>query len=475
MYQIILVDDDKAFLSQLTLDFNWRQFGFEVAASVSNSTEALKTIEFICPDLVITDIVMSGINGIELIKQAKKIFPQMQFAVISQHADFEYAQQLIENGALAYCLKPIDNLKLESLLTKAKEILDAKRMVTQSAFMKMLKSHSNEDVQNFLNSIPFGIHEKKSLYIAVSWGEISDLLIGNVCFSPVRISERCNIYLISSNGEYLQSLAFQHSLINAASKKKLTSFTFCHTDNPSMFFSEKLDSFLNNSLYHFMNPENTCFNTYDISHVHMSEDMWNKLTSAAYNNRCLDMLSNLGAIKKPYLLDIDDALKIYNLCDALLSRIDNDYILHPITHGFELAEEFSSFEKMLDYLSYRLNKAQKDVIPDTVKNKTLREVLEYININFTEQISFRDICTKYCINPSYLSQLFKRETGITFTSYLAKLRIGLAKELLSTTNLRVSEISERIGYDYYFNFTKLFKKETGFTPKQYREQASKIN
>ena len=109
---------------------------------------------------------------------------------------------------------------------------------------------------------------------------------------------------------------------------------------------------------------------------------------------------------------------------------------------------------------------------DLIRNQTLRNVLEYLNRHFSQAISFQELCELHNINGSYLSQLFKKELGITFTAYLTQLRMNRAKELLKTTNLRISEISDALGYDYYFNFTKLFKKEVGMTPKEYRNTYS---
>ncbi|WP_409343047.1 helix-turn-helix transcriptional regulator [Paenibacillus sp. MBLB4367] len=96
--------------------------------------------------------------------------------------------------------------------------------------------------------------------------------------------------------------------------------------------------------------------------------------------------------------------------------------------------------------------------------------MHYANLHFREDLSLRGLAESHFMNPSYISQLFRKETGDTFTGYIAKLRIGSACELLDKEELPVGEIAERCGFHDYFYFTRLFKKVTGQTPTQYRNR-----
>jgi two-component system response regulator YesN len=93
-----------------------------------------------------------------------------------------------------------------------------------------------------------------------------------------------------------------------------------------------------------------------------------------------------------------------------------------------------------------------------------------VNKNFSDDIAIRQISQIFFINPSYLSQLFKKEVGETFTKYLMKLRIQYSCELLKDTSLNISEIAEKSGYADYFYFARVFKKVTGDTPSQFRSK-----
>lgn len=104
----------------------------------------------------------------------------------------------------------------------------------------------------------------------------------------------------------------------------------------------------------------------------------------------------------------------------------------------------------------------------TVKHKTIKSILEYVKINFLKDISIQTLSEEFYVNPSYVSRLFKKELGKTFTEYLSALRIEHACSLFEKTDLSIAEIAEKSGYDDYFYFNKVFKKFTGKTPYQYR-------
>ena len=472
MYQVILVDDEKMILNSLALGFDWHSNGFEVVATSTNSQEALRMIEFIRPDIVFTDIRMPGMDGIELMQKVHRDLPQIQFVVISGYSEFDYARKALEVGALAYCLKPLEDDEIESALARARKILDAKKLVMQSAFTNMLKTHSKENLLTFLHSVPSGIDPNSRMYIAACCGDAAPALIGNMCFSTVSLSSCCNLYLITSNGEYLRSISFRRMLLNAAANKQLSSFAFAEVSRPVDFFQTQLNLLFHAALAHFICPENIVLGEIPLAPLPDNSDLIEQLAASVHQNRPMEVLKQLGFLSDNNTVSIYDAFNVYNLCAELLSHtaMQASTPLPSFSSVFQMTEAYSSFSEMVRILSNHLQRCQNVVNLDMVHNKTFREILEYISQHFTQPISLQDLCQDYCINASYLSQLFKKELGVTFTAYITRLRMDHAKELLSTTNLRISEISEQVGYDYYFNFTKLFKKETGLTPKQYRDQ-----
>ena len=111
-----------------------------------------------------------------------------------------------------------------------------------------------------------------------------------------------------------------------------------------------------------------------------------------------------------------------------------------------------------------------EYVSQEISNETFRAILNYVNQNYLQDISIQSLSLKFYTNPSYISQLFKKEVGETFTAYIAKLRITYACKLLGNTNLMVGEIAEKAGYQDYFYFTKIFKKVVGITPSRFRAE-----
>ncbi len=94
-------------------------------------------------------------------------------------------------------------------------------------------------------------------------------------------------------------------------------------------------------------------------------------------------------------------------------------------------------------------------------------ILRYLEENYEKDLSLKKIADQFHLNASYISQLIRSETGLTYTQYLTELRINKAKELLRTSSLSLAEISEAVGFNDYFYFIKKFKKEVGVTPGKY--------
>ena len=108
------------------------------------------------------------------------------------------------------------------------------------------------------------------------------------------------------------------------------------------------------------------------------------------------------------------------------------------------------------------------VASQKITNKTVDKITAFISENYREQLSLKEIAARFYISPSYLSHLFKRSTSLSVVEYLNSVRIRKAKQLLETTNLKVSEISDRTGFATSAHFSRMFKLGTGLAPKQYR-------
>lgn len=127
MYKVILIDDEPWLLKDMELLIDWERFGFEVTAKISDSEQAIYMIKKHRPDLIICDIKMPGLNGIELMKMVKQRFNDIFVVFVSAYSEFSYAKQAIEMGAYNYILKPTEEEELSNTLKKIATLLDKEK------------------------------------------------------------------------------------------------------------------------------------------------------------------------------------------------------------------------------------------------------------------------------------------------------------------------------------------------------------
>ena len=141
-----------------------------------------------------------------------------------------------------------------------------------------------------------------------------------------------------------------------------------------------------------------------------------------------------------------------------------DYILKPI--------KFDELHKILEHVRMniidRMSTKKKETEPASKNNSIIYSIVEYINSHLTEEITLKELGDLFHINPYYLSQLFKEDTGINYHNYLTTTRINEAKSLLVTTQMTISKVAATVGFSDYRVFTKVFKKYEGVSPTEYR-------
>jgi len=126
MYTIIVADDEEEIRRGIISKVNWEKIGFRVIGEASNGAEALELVEKLDPDLLLTDIQMPFLSGIELAREVREIKPMVQIAFLSGYDDFSYAQQAIQYNIVKYLLKPISSRELEVELSQIKQLIDDK-------------------------------------------------------------------------------------------------------------------------------------------------------------------------------------------------------------------------------------------------------------------------------------------------------------------------------------------------------------
>ncbi|MDD3334929.1 MAG: response regulator [Eubacteriales bacterium] len=469
MHSVLIVDDERMIINSLVFGFDWKGSGFEVVATATNGREALALISSAKPEVVLTDVKMPGLTGIELMEQCRELEAPPLFVIISGHAEFRYAQDAIRLGAAGYCLKPVENEELAEILQQIKGRLEDDEARRNRAMGHFLTAPSPENARPLLA----GFAEGQPIAVGLSDGAGEAPLKGVLPATALRVGERCRMYLIQGDLTALEGYPFRSALLAAVTEGQLSAFVYDVTSQPESYLCNSFEALCGQLYAGFFNPGQNPLGRVEPQSAEPTA-FSEKFRSLCNHNRPKEAIHSLSSLspEEQSALRLGDAVTVHNQCQTLLCRMKNQPCPTPLRFGFEVAERYGSFEAMVKALCRELSHMTGPAFnADQLHNETLRQVVTEINGSFTKEISFQELSTRHCINPSYLSQLFKKELGTTFTNYLNALRMDYARELLETTNLLVSEISDKAGYDSYLTFTKLFKRETGVTPKQYRNQA----
>jgi|GEM_PF-403581 len=502
MRKVLLVDDESWVIESLKDLVQWEAHGYEVVAQANSGADALEAMRLHRPDVVFTDIRMPEINGLELIRRGKAMPSPAQFVVVSGYAEFAYAQKALAYGAVAYCLKPFDEIEIVGVLAKLNKMFAAAASASEDAddytLLHLLEESAGgrerrsedggPDVRERTQAESEASGSERLLeqlarrgltdwegegvaaVVAVGSGEPSGLDGRAV---RVKIGTLKTAYLLrygqaeAAAGRWaeqfppgLAGIGVSARIGNPAELKgaidaaDVLAHQFFVTGSPGVFLPHpQQQQDLNEQM------------------LRMSEAIGGKDLKEV--GRVFERLVGLFEAGG---LSIRHAFQVYNMTLSFLFKLGQT---ENMLYSYEqLTPAFSNVRDMLAGLGNLAasHLGQPDALPHPVetKNQTFNAILQHVTTHFREEMSLQALSEQFFMNPSYISQLFKKEVGETFTAYVARLRIAHACELLEQDGLSVQEVAERIGYLDYFYFARLFKKTTGKTPTQYRAERGQI-
>ncbi len=477
-YHVVLVDDEKMVLNSLALAFNWSETDFEVITTYQNSREAYDQIVLLKPEVVFTDIRMPEMDGLQLMEAVLKKLPHTKFVIISGYEEFSYAKKALTLGAVGYLLKPIEDEEMQSVLKQIKEALIEEDTYLHTIFHSMLNTPTAESISSFTNYLLKTKGCPRFITLAASVYDISCELEGYTHYYKIQSLSNTFLYILDNN-DFITGMGFNQRIRQLILREQIKNF--CHMtvalDHNIYNAVEKL---LDCIYAYYLHPIDITCKDFIVPDKQIKTDYIDLLSIEASKNNVQNVLSLLKNYATLYPVKdrtINGIIKIYNMTISLLYRLDGNYFDEQLRYPGELINAFPDIEAVFQYLIVFLRNTtfiNNKVNMDLIKNDTFKKIIEYINQNYTSPLNFQSICQTYTINPSYLSQVFKRELGTTFTNYIKDLRIRYAKDLLTKTNEPISLICTKVGFDQYFYFSKLFKRETNLTPTQYREQEQRL-
>ncbi|MBM7605533.1 two-component system response regulator YesN [Metabacillus crassostreae] len=513
MKKVFLVDDEVNIREGIMNSINWKNEGLVFCGSASDGEVALPLIEKHQPDIVITDIKMPFMDGLELSRILKERFPSIKIIILSGHDEFEYAREAMRIQITEYCLKPVSSQDLQEILARVVsqikiEELENKRLIDLESQAIQNKTESRD---KFLYGLCEGVYNSSdaikkaanlnlsiisSYYYVVVVEATSESYsmdwIENE-FNCVRFSRKLKESIFIMIGETKELLETESELI----RKRLISHEENTVENSIIFGIGGVESRIRGISISFAEADeekNYSSIIYKYNSKETDRDIESK--KALYQFKRKDLIHFL---KTGQLCDIHNFSRSYS---SYLEKDNNrspfityyflmDFTI-TITHylkeyeiaKLEIMQEINTLEmkaswirKYQDVLTYMADLLKITIISrDKLIGKNgsiIQKVKEYIHENYTnQQLSLQHAADEVNVNASYLSHLFSQETGHTFIEYLTTTRINWAKELLKTTNDKTYEIANKVGYTDSHYFCRTFKKVTGLTTRQYKNQSS---
>ncbi len=384
MYSIIVIDDEPTTPMAIKDYINKTNKDFYVAATFSNGQDAVAYLLENPVNVVITDIYMPEMDGLELSSYIHDHFPHISIIIISGYSEFEYARRAIEYGVSSYLLKPFN---FQELSQKLRAIADQLNILNT-------KNYEKEEVPLFFSDLIDGaVSNKDELYHRFSALDFE----GN--------PEDYSGYII-----YIDLDSYQYT--NWAYERET-------------------------------------------------------LSTAIFN--CLQMACDDSSVYYLYRIGIRYYFVILSLQkkDLALSLIEKNIqdLLH-LKSSVTIKTEFKSIPSLQPTIR---RKPEAKIFSAGEGNQHIQRAIEYIQTHYSEDITREDVANTIYVAPVYFSSLFKQKTGLSFIDYLTTIRMQKAIELLKT-RMKVSEISQKVGYQSRNRFYINFRQYTGYTPTEYRKQ-----
>ena len=528
LYKMILVDDEDEVRGRISSKIS-EETGFSIVGTAGNGYDALELIEKHSPHVVLSDIKMPFIDGIELARIIKRDFPTIRVAFITGYDEFDYAREAIELKVSGYLTKPLTQNDISRFLTKLKidldrefkekynmEILKARYesslpMVIDNYFTSCLVSSQSGRGEDIENLKKHGISLDDSDYL-LSFIKIErrESYWDVIEFEKLKLSVRSVINSILERHTFDHySFMFSDGIVILVKEKgkfflrDIDSVYYEMVKMTEKFLSVQIDMGVSNlhrefsQLYMAYEEAGKAIgyskflNTGRIVYINQLENSKPKVLSLKENDiknieynvkfgserelRNVIESLRLSAVKdsetitnyRPYIINMMNV--IVNFSDSIEADLTE------IIGGdiFQKMVQFSSMEQLFDWVQSVLIRLRELNLKTKMSNsqKLLDSAVKYIHSHYRDPgISMETVCEDLGISISYMSLLFKKHKETTFVKYLTSVRIEKAKELLKLTGDRIVEIAGQCGFNDVYYFSHCFKKYMGLSPKKYREE-----
>lgn len=524
MYKIFIVEDEPLIrdnLRKMILRIE-QNLSIQFCGEANDGEMALSMMQDLKPDILLTDIRMPFMSGLDLSKHAKQLMPWLKIIIISGFDDFDYARQAIAIGVNRYLLKPVVEKELQDDLKKIIKNIEEQKQEEKSVGTerKLLKEISKEQVLNLLfhgkMTVEFAINQQKNL----NYSFISQKF--RVILCKIFCSDLVDTYKILTNrlfdlfesdsailssfipSEYIKLLISDKDEQNLIEKTYQVANVLQHEISANSKNSAQISiGSTATRISEIQNSYNACRHLFELKKTEtiLSYDEEQINTAANQHptimNESLfeDKLLSLGEKDIPVLLgeianlqnenEAENSLVRYHTLNELItflkkSTYGKTYVeqqnYENLDYLFTISQDQSLFEEVLEKSLAEILNSQSFNKKGSHLSQPLSKAIEYMKENYKNpDISLNSVAKHVSLSPTHFSTIFSQNIGVTFIDYLTELRMKEAKKILFTTKEKLAVITYQVGYNDPNYFSYLFKKRNGLSPTEFRHQEQQKN
>ncbi|WP_304942446.1 response regulator [Vallitalea guaymasensis] len=521
MYKIMIVDDEPIEREAFALVIKNNITDLILAGKASNGFEAIELSTKIKPDIIVMDIKMPGLTGLDAIKEIKKKLPFVKFLILSSYNEFEYAQQALKLGAEDFIVKPakinvlVDSIKniinkldnehdKRNVNTVLQNRVEAIKPIVENDTVYTIISGCNDKELNKLLGF-FEVNLSSGFCMAVIGKTISEIMVNRIRKSLLSIG-------IKSIGAHINSMIifFIPCSDDENEKEKYINEVAMYVKN-TMDCSDMRKLVIGTGNVHYtseglkesyieavealrtaetLDKDYIHYDSIDKSIVTTKIDI-NDWSIKFYDNICKGNVKStikmvdtfLGELSSTYQSNEtsikDKVYKLMVLLDKNLTDIiGNKEVSYELTSILEEITELSHAKELRYWMIIRIQNyiVKINDTKNVTSSKTIvLEAIEFINNNYAENITLDYVAEKLKISPYYLSKILKKHTNKNYTDIVAETRINKAKEMLSNSQYNIKEITYKTGFNTQNYFSKIFRKIVGITPTEYKNMQYEKN
>ena len=525
MYKLLIIDDHQYIINGILNNVELDKLNIRFVGSANSGNVGIRLIAEQSPDIVIVDIELPDMTGIDIIKASKKYSSDIKFIILSGHSEFSYAKEAITLNVIEYILKPVLPEKLQEILKQTvKKIENEKYLASVSVrlnenlpiirenFIEDLFDGKIVDEQEYLSKInflnlPFENKMFKCLCVKINYSTNPALSLENFRIKTettildnlskifqiektyVNFKNGIAFYLMYFNKDtenHFSDLSLKKSLIKIIKRMKDNGniFVSFYIGRPvssykdikttylqskeclkKSFLSTKSDIVFYNDIekYDYIDVDTGSYNKAKLSEYISSGDIF---ASKEYVLSLLDKLTTVKGTNIEQIKKISVSI-LYTILKSLYSDEIYSAEFSELTDTFATIAKATNHSEINIFWETFFNNLENVIFPEySTTDKIINKVKNHISKHYAENITLDVIARETYCSPSYISTLFLKKVGISYKEYLTNFRMKKAYELLSTGRFKVYEVSNMVGYKKTDHFRKIFQRYFNITPRE---------